>query len=129
MPARQRHARRLRGRVFVPEPSLGGARARPRARSAPRRLSLAHGVYESVQPPSGQGKLLWHALGAKTVELINENVHVEVVRDDLDTLVMDADVLEDLLSDPQPEKKAKELEIKLIDRKSTRLNSSHPSIS
>jgi type I restriction enzyme R subunit len=26
-------------------------------------------VYESVQPPSGQGKLLWHALGAKTVEL------------------------------------------------------------
>lgn len=74
------------------------------------------GVYESVQPPGGQGKLLWHALGAKTVELIHENVHVEVVRDDLDTLVMDAEVLEDLLSDPQPEKKAKELEIKLIQR-------------
>ena len=44
------------------------------------------------------------------------NVHVEVVRDDLDTLVMDADVLEDLLSDPQPDKKAKELEIKLVQR-------------
>ena len=27
-------------------------------------------VYESVQPPSGHGKLLWHALGAKTIELI-----------------------------------------------------------
>jgi type I restriction enzyme R subunit len=74
------------------------------------------GVYESVQPPSGQGKLLWHALGAKTIELIQENVHVEVVRDDLDTLVMDAEVLEDLLSDPEPTKKAKELEIKLIQR-------------
>ncbi|HWM53818.1 MAG TPA: HsdR family type I site-specific deoxyribonuclease [Solirubrobacterales bacterium] len=74
------------------------------------------GVYESVQPPSGQGKLLWHALGAKTVELIQENVHVEVVRDDLETLVMDADVLEDLLNDPEPDKKAKELEIKLIQR-------------
>ncbi len=73
-------------------------------------------VYESVQPPSGQGKLLWHALGAKTVELIQENVHVEVVRDDLDTLVMDADVLEGLLNDPEPAKKAKELEIKLIQR-------------
>jgi type I restriction enzyme R subunit len=73
-------------------------------------------VYESVQPPSGQGKLLWHALGAKTVELIHENVHVEVVRDDLDTLVLDADILEDLLSDPEPAKKAKELEIKLIQR-------------
>jgi type I restriction enzyme, R subunit len=73
-------------------------------------------VYESVQPPSGQGKLLWHALGAKTVELIHENVHVEVVRDDLETLVMDAEVLEDLIADPEPAKKAKELEIKLIQR-------------
>jgi type I restriction enzyme R subunit len=73
-------------------------------------------VYESVQPPSGQGKLLWHALGAKTVELIHENVHVEVVRDDLETLVMDAEVLEDLITDPDPDKKAKELEIKLIQR-------------
>ncbi|MGB2711649.1 MAG: HsdR family type I site-specific deoxyribonuclease [Conexibacter sp.] len=73
-------------------------------------------VYESVQPPGGQGRLLWHALGAKTVELIHENVHVEVVRDDLDTLVLDADVLEELLNDPAPHKKAKELEIKLIQR-------------
>jgi type I restriction enzyme, R subunit len=73
-------------------------------------------VYESVQPPSGQGKLLWHALGAKTVELIHENVHVEVVRDDLDTLVMDSDVLEDLIAEGDHEKKAKELEIKLIQR-------------
>ena len=47
-------------------------------------------VYESVKPPSGNGKLLWHALGAKTIELINENVHVESVRDDVETLVMDA---------------------------------------
>src|ERR1017187_5100836 len=36
-------------------------------------------VYESVKPPSGNGKLLWHSLGAKTVELINENVHVASV--------------------------------------------------
>jgi len=73
-------------------------------------------VYESVQPPSGQGKLLWHALGAKTVELIHENVHVEVVRDDLDTLVMDADVLEELLTDPDPGKKSKEVELKILRR-------------
>jgi type I restriction enzyme R subunit len=73
-------------------------------------------VYESVQPPSGQGKLLWHALGAKTVELIHENVHVEVVRDDLETLVMDAEVLKELIGEPEPAKKARELEIKLIQR-------------
>ena len=53
-------------------------------------------VYESVQPPSGNGKLLWHALGAKTVELIHENIHVEAVRDDLETLVLDAEILEEL---------------------------------
>jgi type I restriction enzyme R subunit len=52
-------------------------------------------VYESVKPPSGYGKLLWYALGAKTIKLIHENIHVEAVRDDLDTLVMDADVLAD----------------------------------
>lgn len=50
-------------------------------------------VYESVKPPSGNGKLLWHALGAKTIELINENVHVESVRDDIETLVLDAQCL------------------------------------
>jgi type I restriction enzyme R subunit len=73
-------------------------------------------VYESVKPPSGNGKLLWHALGAKTVELINENVHVESVRDDVETLVMDAQVLDEILKDAEPGKKAREIEIKLIAR-------------
>jgi type I restriction enzyme R subunit len=72
-------------------------------------------VYVSVQPTSGTGKLIWHALGAKTIALIHENVHVEAVRDDLDTLVMDADLLEAVLvSDPR--KKAKEVEFKLTAR-------------
>jgi type I restriction enzyme R subunit len=73
-------------------------------------------VYESVKPPSGNGKLLWHALGAKTVELINENIHVESVRDDVETLVMDAQVLEEILETADPERKGKEIEIKLIAR-------------
>lgn len=65
---------------------------------------------------SGNAKLLWHALGAKTVELINQNVHVESVRDDVETLVMDAQVLEDILKAADPAKKGKEIEIKLIAR-------------
>lgn len=73
-------------------------------------------VYESVKPPSGNGKLLWHALGAKTVELINENVHVESVRDDVETLVLDAQVLEEILESADPAKKGREIEIKLIAR-------------
>lgn len=69
-------------------------------------------VYQSVQPSSGHGKLIWHSLGAKTIELIHQNVHADAVRDDLDTLVLDADLLEAVLSNPDP-KKAKEIEIKL----------------
>jgi hypothetical protein len=76
-------------------------------------------VYESVKPPSGNGKLLWHALGAKTVELINENVHVESVRDDVETLVMDAQVLEEILENADPAKKGKEIEIKTSTRHDT----------
>jgi type I restriction enzyme R subunit len=73
-------------------------------------------VYESVKPVSGNGKLLWHRLGAKTIELINENVHVETVRDDIEALVLDADILDSILGDANPAKKAKEVEIKLIAR-------------
>lgn len=73
-------------------------------------------VYESVKPPSGNGKLLWHALGAKTIELVHENVHLETIRDDLETLVMDAEVLENLLNSKDPEGTSKEIEIKLIAR-------------
>jgi type I restriction enzyme R subunit len=73
-------------------------------------------IYESVKPVSGNGKLLWHRLGAKTIELINENVHVEAVRDDIEVLVLDADVLDSILKDANPGKKAREVEIKLIAR-------------
>ncbi|MEN6442047.1 MAG: type I restriction endonuclease subunit R [Syntrophobacter sp.] len=79
-------------------------------------------VYESVKPPSGNGKLLWHALGAKTIEMVHENVHLEAVRDDLDTLVMDAEVLDGLLDTKDSDKKSKELEIKLIARLRTHKN-------
>ena len=73
-------------------------------------------VYESVKPPSGNGRLIWHALGAKTVELINQNVHLESVRDDVETLVLDAEVLQEILGDKEPGKRAKEVEIKLVAR-------------
>ena len=73
-------------------------------------------VYESVKPPSGNGKLLWHALGPKTIALVHENVHLEAIRDDLDTLVMDADILKGLLDAKDPDTKSKEIEIKLITR-------------
>jgi type I restriction enzyme R subunit len=60
--------------------------------------------------------LLWHRLGAKTIELIHENIDVDGVQDDLETLVIDADLLEAVLGTPDPNKKAKEIEIKVLRR-------------
>lgn len=71
-------------------------------------------VYESMKPPSGNGKLLWHALGSKTIDLIHRNVTVQAVRDDLETLVMDADVMEELMRDP--EKRLIDVEIQISGR-------------
>ena len=73
-------------------------------------------IYESVKPSTGTGKLLWHALGAKTIDLIHEHIHVDAVRDDLDTLVLDAELLEAVLGTPDPSKKAKEIQIKVARR-------------
>jgi type I restriction enzyme R subunit len=73
-------------------------------------------VYESLKPSTGTGRLLWHRLGAKTIELIHANVHVDTVRDDLDTLILDAELLEVVLANPDPAKKAKEISVKLTGR-------------
>ena len=95
VPAEQRHARPVRRRLFSAwRPS--GRRSRPTRACTPYETDYRWltQVYESVKPSTGTGKLLWHALGAKTIELIHENVHVEAVRDDLETLVLDAELLE-----------------------------------
>ena len=46
---------------------------------------------------------------------MNENVHVEAIRDDLDTLILDEEVVRDLLDNPD-EAKIKEIEIKICSR-------------
>ena len=73
-------------------------------------------VYESVKPVTATGGLIWHRLGEKTLEVIHENIDVIAIRDDLDTLVVDADLLEAVLGTPDPGKKAKEIEIKVAVR-------------
>jgi len=78
-------------------------------------------VYESVKPSTGSGRLIWHALGPKTISLIHENIHVDEISDDLETLVLDADLLEAVLGSPDPKKKAKEIEITIARRLRNRL--------
>lgn len=79
-------------------------------------------VYVSVQPTTGMGKLIWHALGAKTIELIHENVTVEAIQDNLEAIILDAELLEVVLNTPDPRKKSKEIEIKIAQRLRNYLN-------
>jgi len=73
-------------------------------------------VYQSVKPSVDTiGKLLWHSLGAKTTQLIHENIHVKGIEDDMDELVLDAELIDDLFNNPNP-KQAKKLEKVLIRR-------------
>lgn len=73
-------------------------------------------VYVSVQPTTGTGALIWHSLGAKTIDLIHQNITVDAVRDDIDEIVLDAELLDAVLNSPDPDKKAKEIQIKISAR-------------
>ena len=55
-------------------------------------------VYESVRPSDITGRLVWHALGAKTIDIINAHVVVELPDAGTETIVLDAQTIEDLLS-------------------------------
>ena len=50
-------------------------------------------VYESVQPPTGRGKLIWKRLGPKTIKMIQENIKVLEIEDDLETMIVDQNIL------------------------------------
>lgn len=39
-------------------------------------------VFESVKPTDGRGGLIWASLGAKTLELVHENLQVGEVHDE-----------------------------------------------
>lgn len=41
-------------------------------------------VYESVKPTDGRGGLIWASLGAKTIELVHQNVIVGEADEDMD---------------------------------------------
>ncbi|WP_312563179.1 HsdR family type I site-specific deoxyribonuclease [Anaerospora sp.] len=74
-------------------------------------------VYESVRPTDSRGGLIWSALGAKTIELVHENITVEKVHDDLDILRLDADIIDEYLEGRKdPGKAAKRIEINLVAR-------------
>lgn len=74
-------------------------------------------VYESVKPTDGRGSLIWAALGAKTIELVHDNLTVEAVHDDMEILELDAEVIDEFLEGKKDLKKAtRRIEIDLVAR-------------
>ena len=78
-------------------------------------------VYESVRPADITGRLVWHALGAKTIELINENVHVEIPQG-AETIVLDAQTIEDLMTGKRKDVPIEEIEKQITARIARHLN-------
>jgi type I restriction enzyme R subunit len=78
-------------------------------------------VYESVRPSDIAGRLVWHALGAKTIELINEHVAVEVPQG-AETIVLDAQTIEDLMLGQRPDVPVDEIEKRITARIARDLN-------
>lgn len=54
-------------------------------------------VYESVKPTDNRGALIWAALGAKTMELVHQNLQVGEVHEDVDILTLDAALIDEFI--------------------------------
>lgn len=60
-------------------------------------------IYISVKPASDDnGRLLWHSLGAQTTALIHENIHVSGINQDMEEMILDADVIDELMMTKDP---------------------------
>ncbi len=74
-------------------------------------------VYESVRPTDGRGGLIWAALGAKTMELVHENLDVGEVHDDMDILTLDAELIDEFIEKQKDLRKVTmKVEIDLVAR-------------
>lgn len=55
-------------------------------------------VYRSIRPSDNTGSLVWHRLGAKTMEIINRNIHAVNIYDDLDKIVLDPTLISEIMT-------------------------------
>ena len=73
-------------------------------------------VYTSVKPSSDDnGRLLWHALGAQTTALIHEHLHVAGINQDMEEMILNAEVIDDLMNKKDP-KQAEKVLVILVSR-------------
>lgn len=74
-------------------------------------------VYDSLRPSDGNGALIWCELGAKTAEIIHENIDVEDVKTSGELLTIDAENAENLVD--KSKKESEKIEIDLTARINT----------
>jgi type I restriction enzyme R subunit len=73
-------------------------------------------IYTSVKPPSDEnGRLLWHALGAQTTALIHDHIEVSGINQDMEEMILDAEVIDELMNKKDPKQVDRVLKI-LISR-------------
>ena len=69
-------------------------------------------VYLSVKPSSNDnGRLLWHILGAQTTALIHTHLHVKGIHKDMEEIVLDANLIEELMTQGDTSKNDKLLNL------------------
>jgi len=72
-------------------------------------------IYESVRPTDNRGALVWAAFGAKTMELVHQNIIVGEADDTQEIITMDADLIDDFIKAQADIKKiTMKVEINLI---------------
>lgn len=62
-------------------------------------------VYQSVRPVGSSGALIWTLLGAKTIEIIHQNIDTIDIGKPLEELVVDAEVIDEVLQDEKKRQK------------------------
>lgn len=62
-------------------------------------------VYQSVKPSGSSGSLIWTLLGAKTIEIIHQNIDTIDIGTPLEELVIDADVIDEVLKNEKNREK------------------------
>jgi len=72
-------------------------------------------VYDSIRPTDERGQLIWAALGAKTIQLVHENITVDPAEpDEGEILEMDADIIQKLMDgNTSLKKKQRKVELDL----------------
>lgn len=72
-------------------------------------------VYDSLRPGDDSGRLVWAALGSKTLALVHENIQLAEEPATHESIALEAELIEQMMQNGgDPKKRAKKLELNLV---------------